>query len=60
MTFRANLGEHLTIAASADVFYFTINYKNKANMKVAAQRVLGVRVTIVQQKISMDLTRICS
>ena len=50
----------LLIAASADMFYFTINYKNKTNMKVVAQRVLSVRVTIVQQKISMDLTRTCS
>ena len=64
------LGEHLTKAASASMFYIAIDYKNKANMKVAAsninikihqlfskQRILGVRVTIAQRKISGDLTR---
>ena len=67
------LGEHFTKAASASMFYVTIDYKNKANMKIAAsninikihqlfskQRILGVRVTIAQRKISGDLTRTCS
>ena len=66
------LGEHLTKAASASMLYIAIDYKNKANMKVAAsninikihqlfskQRILGVRVTIAQRKISGDLTRTC-
>ena len=34
--FGANLGEHLTMAASANMFYGATDYKNKANMKVAA------------------------
>ena len=58
------------MAASANMFYIAIDYKNKTNMKVAAsnintkihqlfykQWILGVRVTIVQRKISVDLTR---
>ena len=72
MTFGKALGEHLTMAASADMFYIAINYKNKTNMKVAAsntnikthrlfskQWILGVRVTIVQRKMSVDLTQTC-
>ena len=60
------------MAASAEVFYIAIDFKNKAYMEVAAsninikirqlfskQRILGVRVTIVQRKISGDLTRTC-
>ena len=67
------LGEHLTMAASASMFYIAIDYKIKANMKVSAsninikihqlfskQRILGVRVTIAQQKISGVLARTCS
>ena len=59
------LGEHLTKAASASMFYIAIDYKNKANMKVAAsninikihqlfskQRILGVRVITAQWEIS--------
>ena len=61
-----------TMAASADMFFITIDYKNKTNMKVAAtnenikmhqllsrQRILGVNVTIVEAKISRELTRTC-
>ena len=61
MTFGITLGEHLTMAASANMFYIGINYKNKTNMKVAVisikikvhdllskQRILCVHVTIVQ------------
>ena len=35
MTFGMTLGEHLTMAASASMFYIAIDYKNKTNMKVA-------------------------
>ena len=71
MTFGTTLKEH-TIAASANMFYIAIVYKIKANMKVAAsdinikirqmlfeQRIIGVCMTIVQRKISVDLTRTC-
>ena len=73
MTFGMTLGEHLTMAASASMFYIAIDYKNKTNMKVAAsdinikidqlfskQRILGVCVTIARRKILGDLTRTCS
>ena len=73
MTFRTALGEQLTIADSS-MFYIAINYKNKKNMKVAAINInikihqlfskqwwiLGILVTIVQRKISVDLTLTCS
>ena len=71
MTFGTSLREH-TMAASANMFYIAIGYKNKANMKVAAsninikihqmfseQRILGVFMTIVERKISVDLIRTC-
>ena len=70
MTFGTSLREH-TMAASANMFYIAIGYKNRANMKVAAsnmnikidqlfseQRILGVRVTIAQRKISVDLNNV--
>ena len=70
MSFGLTLAEHLTMAASASMFYIAIDYKNEPNMKVAAnninikihqlfskQRILGVRVTIAQRKTSGDLTR---
>ena len=70
MTFGMTLAEHLTMAASASMFYIAIDYENEPNMKVAAsnvcakmhqlfsqQRVLGVRVTITQRKISGVLTQ---
>ena len=63
MTFGMTLAEHLTMAASANMFYFAIDYENEPNMKVAAsnvnikihqlffkKRILGVRVTIAQRK----------
>ena len=66
MTFGMALAEHLTMAASASMFYFAI----ELNMKVASinvnikvhqlffeQRIFGVRVTIAQRKISGGLTR---
>ena len=73
MTFGMTLAEHLTMAASASMFYIAINYENELNMKVAAsninikihqlfskQRILSARVTIAQRKTSGDLTRTCS
>ena len=71
MTFGMTLREHLTMATSASIFYIAIDYKNKRNMKIAAsnintkilfskQRILGVRVTIAQRKISGYLKRTCS
>ena len=65
MTFGMTLAEHLTMAASANMFYFAIHYENELNMKVAAsnakikihqlffkQRIFGVRLTIAQWKTS--------
>ena len=73
MTFRMTLAEHLKMAASANMFYFAIDYENEPNMKVAAsninikihqlfskQRILSVRMTLAQRKTSGDLTRTCS
>ena len=70
MTFGMALAEHLVMAASANMFYFAIDYENELIMKVAAsnvnikihqlffkQRILGDRVTIAQRKSSKDLTR---
>ena len=69
MTFGMTLAEHLTMAASANMFYFAIDYENEPNMKVAAsnanikihlfskQPILGVRMTIAQRKTSGGLTR---
>ena len=34
--FERTLGEHVTMIASANMFYIAIGYKNKASMKVAA------------------------
>ena len=63
MTFGMSLAEHLTRAASANMFYFAIDFENETNMKVAAssvnikihqlffkKRILGVRVTTAQRK----------
>ena len=36
MTFGMTLAEHFTKAASANIFYFAIDYENEPNMKVAA------------------------
>ena len=57
------LVEHITKAASANMFYFAIDYKNESKIKVAAsnvnikiyqlffkKRILGVCVTIAQRK----------
>ena len=63
MTFGMTLVEHFTMAASANVFYFAVDYENKPNIKVAASNVnikiyqlffkkwiLGFCVTIAQRK----------
>ena len=63
------LAEHLTMAASANMFYLAIDYENELNMKVATsnvnikinqlffkQQIFGVCVTITQRKTSGDLT----
>ena len=73
MTFGMTLGEHFSMAASANMLYIAVDYKNKTNMKVAAgninikihqlfskQRFLSVRMTIAQRKISGDLRQTCS
>ena len=39
MTFGMTLADHLTKAASANMFYFAIDYENEPNMKVAASNV---------------------
>ena len=62
MTFGMTLADRLTKAASANIFYFAIDYGNEPNMKEAAsnvnikihrlffkKRILGVRVTIAQR-----------
>ena len=59
MTFAANFGEHIMMAASAYIFYIAVDYKKKTDMKVATsninikirqlfskQQILGVRLTI--------------
>ena len=39
MTFGMTLAEYLTMAASANMFYFANDYENEPNMKVAASNV---------------------
>ena len=69
MTLRTTLGEHLPMGCFCSVLYSN-DYKNKTNMKVVAnninmkihqlfseQRILGVCASIVQRKISGDLTQ---
>ena len=70
MTFGITLAEHFTMAASANMFYFAVDYENELNMKVAAsnvnikihqlffkQRIFGVQMTIAQRETSGNLTR---
>ena len=71
MTFETTLlAEHLTIAASANIFHIAIEYKtninaaaSNINIKIhqlfSEQRILAVFVIIVQRKTSVDLTRHC-
>ena len=60
------------MAVSTKMFYIAIDHKNKSYMEVAAsninikihklfskQWILGVRMTIVQRKISGDFTQTC-
>ena len=67
------LAEHLTMAASASMFFIAIGYKNEANIKVGAsnvnikihqlfskQRILGVCMTIAHRRTSGELARTCS
>ena len=67
------LAEHLTMAASASMFFIATGYKNEANIKVAAsnvnikihqlfskQRILGVCMTIAHRRTSGELARTCS
>ena len=67
------LAQHLTMAASASMFFIAIGYKNEANIKVAAsnvnikihqlfskQRILGVCMTIAHRRTSGELARTCS
>ena len=62
------LAEHLTMTASANMFYFANDCENKLNMKVAASnvntkihqlffklRIFGVRVPVAQRKTSWGL-----
>ena len=39
MTFEMTLADHLTKAASANIFYFAIDYENEPNIKVVASSV---------------------
>ena len=39
MTLGMTLAEHLTMTASANMFYFATDYENELNMKVAASNV---------------------
>ena len=39
MTFAANFGEHIMMAASAYIFYITVDYKKKTDMKVATSNI---------------------
>ena len=74
MTFGTTLGEHLTMAAYAHIFYIATDYKNKINVEVSAsytniknikthqlffkEHTLGVCVSITQRKISVDLHKL--
>ena len=58
MTFGTTLREHHPIAASVNMFYIAIGYKNRANMKVAARLDTNLLLNNVQTilvKISIKL-----
>ena len=70
MNSGATLRKHLMMVVFANMCYVATDFKNKIFMKVATnninikihqlffkQRILGACVTIVQRKISVDLTR---
>ena len=50
MTFGMTLTEHLTMAASANMFYFAVDYENEPNMKVAASNVKKMYTGIKNSK----------
>ena len=56
MTFEVTLAEHLTMAASANMFYFAIDYENKPNVKVAAS---NVNIKINQQFFKQLVVGVC-
>ena len=56
MTFEMILAEHLTMAASANMFYFAIDYENKPNVKVAAS---NVNIKINQQFFKQLVVGVC-
>ena len=56
MTFEMTLAEHLTMAASANMFYFAIDYENKPNVKVAAS---NVNIKINQQFFKQLVVGVC-
>ena len=60
MTFGTTLGDHLAMAASANMKIAANNINIKIHQLLSKQRILGVSVTIEQWKISVDLTRTCS
>ena len=60
MTFGTTLGDHLAMAASANMKIAANNINIKIHQLFSKQRILGVSVTIEQWKISVDLTRTCS
>ena len=72
MTFGKTLGRNFLMAASVNVLYVNIDYKNKTYMEVAASHInikihscflnskfLVSALPIVQRKISDDLTQTC-
>ena len=59
MTFGTALRENHPMAASANMKVADSNINIKIHQQFSEQRILGVRVTIAQRKISMDLTRTC-
>ena len=60
MTFGTTLGDHLAMAASANMKIAANNINIKIHQLFSKQRILGVSVTIELWKISVDLTRTCS
>ena len=55
MTFGMTLAEHLTMAASANMFYFAIDYENEPNMKVTASNVnIEINQLFFKQRILRD------
>ena len=65
MTFGMTLADHLPKAASANMFYFAIDYENEPNMKVAASNInIKIHATYAKPlhsgKPQGDLTRTSS